>query len=241
MFKFILSNHKEEKIKKKFQDIGIKLKEFKKIPKKEWESIYKIIKCLMELYPEIPTGFLNEIIIVSCENEPKYACTKPNNICYAEKNSKLGINLYLNEHIFKASEKLFSLSVDSFDLIFPYTKEMVIAHEYAHIIEFFMCFKRRELLNKTVIKENEYFDIMSDTYDMERICKPIMLKYLEKANIISKDVIVYSFIGEFLGSYASKSYSEAFAEAMAQVYGNINNPLALEIIEEYKTYRQIYY
>lgn len=118
---------------------------------------------------------------------------------------------------------------------------MAIAHEFAHVMEFFMLLNKYNLFSRTVITKIENERLLSDMDNVENICKPSMVQCLKKANITYNDNIVHSFIGEFLGSYASSSYSEAFAESLAQVYGNINNQLATDIIEEYKKYRKIYY
>jgi hypothetical protein len=243
MYNFTIFQKKEkEKIISDFRKLGIKLKSLNGIPLEVWTKIYNTLSDLFELYPEIPTGFLKEIIIGKGNEQPKYALISLNCIGNkSENNEQPGINLYLNKKEFRKNKEFFNIFIKEYNLTFPYTIEMAIAHEFGHIIEHLMYFKKYNWFDKTIIKEAEYKIVLEAMSDMEEICKPVMMKYLDDSSINYGETPVCTFIGEFLGSYASKDYAEAFAESMAQVYGNIENPLAKEIVEINSLYYKMNY
>ena len=230
----LLDTTKQKKIRKQYNDLGISISGLKVLPIVEWNRIYNTLYNLFKQFPEVPKGFLKRIIIVKGKNAPKIARVRPNIVEYQiKKNDTSGVCLYLNKVYFKNEQNDHELYIREYGLKVTYTKEMCIAHEFGHVLEYLMYFKRYNLFDRMYISEAEHQNILLDMKDMEIVCKPIMTKYLDKANINYGKTATYAFIGDYLGSYASKDFGEAFAESIAQMYGHIDNPVAMEIVESY--------
>lgn len=240
MLKFDLFKTKEkEKIKADFNKLGIEINAMNKLPLDSWKRIYKTLSDLFVMYPEVPKGFLKKIIVEKGENAPDIACVKLSNTNEnLEIKEYLGIVLCLNENRFRG-ETLLDVKVDKYNLVIPYSIELAIAHEFGHVIEFLMHFKKHNWFQKIFVSDEEYRIFLEELVDVTAICKPIIAKkrYGEKIDCLHLDeTSLYSYICDYLGSYASASYSEAFADSVAQNYGRVGNVFADEIIDSYHKY-----
>ncbi|MGL5435250.1 MAG: hypothetical protein ACRDBO_07600 [Lachnospiraceae bacterium] len=240
MLKFDLFKRKEkENIRSDFRKLGIEIEAMNKLPLCSWKRIYNTLADLLNMYPEVQKGFLKKIIVGSGEKMPKYACVQLSNVSETPENEEyLGIVMCLNQYQFKG-ENLFNVSVEEYDLIIPYSIELAIAHEFGHIIEFLMYFKKHGWFEKAYISDKEYKLFRDELTDVTAICNPLMARkrYGDKVNCFHNDeASLYSYICDYLGSYASADYSEAFADSIAQNYGKVGNPFADEIIDSYHKY-----
>jgi hypothetical protein len=245
MLEFDIFKIKEkEDIRTDFYKLGIEIEAMNRLPLRSWRRICNTLSDLFKMYPEVPKGFLKKIIAGSGKNIPRYACVRPSSINMDPRNGDyLGVVMVLNQHKFKG-ETLFNVKVEKHNLIIPYDIELAIAHEFGHIIELLMHFKKHNWFEKTYISDKEYKSFVEEMTDVTAICKPIIARnrYSENIDLLHLDEdALHSYICDYLGSYASKDYSEAFAEAVAQNYGKVTNVFADQIIESYHNYYEINY
>lgn len=217
--------YKEKQIKNDFKTLKIVIQNYELLKPSVWKRIFKCLKKLYEMYPEVKLGILNEIKLK--DNEKFISSIKFNSLIneYVNINSFsiiINIDFFNNTKAFIRNKANTNIYIELNDFI-----EYSIAHEFGHLLDIIYSFKIG-YYNKVKIIEKKYVNSFFDNL-------PFSNKIINQ--VLSSDEFKIDLSD--LSKYAMKSNKEAFAEAVAFGYFNSTNKLSNRILTEFKKWREM--
>lgn len=230
MLKYIrkrILKYKEKQIKDNFRALKIEIQNYELLKPSVWQRIFKCLKKLYEMYPEIELGVLN-LIDTRNDLNNKVAITNFyfENLGYVDTRQ---IKMTLNAKFFNDVNEFFDAKVSTKEnLRLNDFVEWTIAHEFGHLIDIVYHAK----FNYTNIRFIEYNKV-------ENFIDNMFLSKMIISNIFKNNSSRY-IKNELLkmSDYATKSNKEAFAEAIAFGYFNSKNKVANIILNEFEKIRK---
>ena len=228
MLKYIrkrILKYKEKQIKDDFRTLKIEIQNYELLKPSVWKRIFKCLKKLYEMYPEIKLGMLDLIKVQkSFQRNNQIAITS----FYFEKFELVDITrlgILINANFFNdvktfadvKSSTYINISLNDF-------VEWVISHEFGHVLDI-------------------HYSILLEKLNK---CRFVEIKTAEKIlnNLIFSNEIIKTiqedktFNAREMSRYATKNHSETFAEAIAFGYFNSDNESSKKVLEEFQKRRE---
>ena len=230
IIRFIKNKEKYKNLDERFKTIGITVSGFKYLKPSVWQDIYDALNDLLKKYSFVPVGYLSEIRAIPKNRYIQFTTLKNDNESHKnipiletsllpEDNEKLNykinnVAIYINANYMRNVKKHLKAVIE------PKNKtKYAIAHEFGHIIDFYLSIVMRFKDLTININYNHYKYVLSNFLFSKNIVDPVLLKNHWKY----KDAAVQM---KYLDPINS---TEVFAETIALEYNQTHIELSNEV------------